>query len=145
LYIFCTKPPVSVLFCREDSKTSKFQDLEADIIPVFPSEQSITIKQYSIQRKQVPIYPVFSFTDYKVQGSILTTAILDLKYSTTIKRQDSYRNFCLIYIQLLQLRSLDRLYLLQKIEIEDIYFCLYQQLLLEIKRLKELELEIMSR
>ena len=136
---------MSVLFCQEDSKTSKFQDLEADIIPVFPLERSITIKGHSIRRKQVPMCLVFSLIDYKVQGSTLTTTILDLKHSITVKRQDSYQNFCFIYIQLLQLWFLDRLYLLQKIEIEDVHFRPYQQLLLEIKKLKELKLETMSR
>ena len=89
--------------------------------------------------------PAFSLTDYKIQGSTLTTAILDLKRSTTIKRQDNHQNFCSIYVQLSRLRSLDGLYLLQKIEMQDIHFRPHQQLLLEMKRLKELELETMSR
>jgi hypothetical protein len=79
LYILCTKPPACVLFRRVNSKHSKFEDLNEKVIPVFPLERSITVKGHSVRRKQVPMCPAFSLTDYKVQGSTLSTAVLDLK------------------------------------------------------------------
>jgi hypothetical protein len=123
LYILCTKPLACVLFHQEHSKNSTFEDLEAKVISIFSLERSITIKGYSVQRKQVPMCPAFSLTDYKVQGSILMTAVLDLKDDPTSKEQDHHKKYCSIYVQLSRLRSLDRLYLLQKIDIEDLWFC----------------------
>src|SRR5205814_9050057 len=120
LYILCTKPPACVLFRRENSKHSKFEDLEAKVIPVFPLEGSITIKGYSVRRKQVPMCPTFSLTDYKIQGSTLINAVLDLKDDSSLKGQNSYKKFCSLYVQLSQLRSLDRLHLLQRIDMKDL-------------------------
>jgi hypothetical protein len=94
LYILCTKPPACVLFRRENSKHSKFEDLEPKVIPVFPLERSITIKGYSVRRKQVPMCPAFSLTDYKVQGSTLTTAVLDLKDDLAAKGQEILLYIC---------------------------------------------------
>lgn len=135
---------MSVLFYCKNIKSFNFQDLEAEVIPVFPLEQSITIKGYSVQRKQVPIYPVFGLTDYKVQGLILTTVVLDLKYNPTVSGQDTYKKLYSLYIQFLQFQSFDRLYLLQKLDISNLQFCPYYQLLTEIERLKVLEQKTIS-
>lgn len=51
LYILCTKPPACVLFQRDSSAHTKFEDLDAKIIPVFPLERSITVKGYSVRRR----------------------------------------------------------------------------------------------
>lgn len=80
LYILCTKPPTCVLFQRDNSEHSKFDGLDSKIVTVFPLERSITVKGHSVRRRQLPMCPAFSLTDYKVQGSTLTTAVLDLKH-----------------------------------------------------------------
>src|SRR5436305_10788355 len=100
LYILCTKPPACVLFQQENSNHPAFENLEAKIIPVFPIERSIKIRQYSVRRKQVPICSAFSLTDYKVHESILTTAVLDLKDNSKVRSQDEYKKFYSMYIQL---------------------------------------------
>ena len=144
LYILCTKPPACVLFRRENSKHSKFEDLEAKVIPVFPLERSITIKGYSVRRKQVPMSPAFSLTDYKIQGSTLTTAVLDLKDDPATKRQDHHKKYCSTYVQLSRLQSLNGLYLLQRIDMDDLRFCPDSRLLSEMKRLRALEQETIA-
>jgi hypothetical protein len=144
LYILCTKPPACVLFQREHSKNSKFEDLEAKVIPVFPLERSITVKGYSVRRRQVPMCPAFSLTDYKVQGSTLTTAALDLKHDPSAKGQDAHKKYCSNYVQLSRLRSSEGLHLLQSITMEDLQFRPDDRLLLEMDRLKELERETMA-
>jgi len=144
LYILCTKPPACILFKRENSKHSEFENLEAKVIPVFPLERSITIKGYSVRRKQVPMCPAFSLTDYKVQGSTLTTAVLDLKDDPAAKGQDHHKKYCSTYVQLSRLQSLDGLYLLQKISMDDLRFCPDDRLLSEMKRLRALERETMA-
>ena len=83
--------------------------------------------------------PAFSLTDYKVQGSTVTTGVLDLKHDPTAKGQDHHKKYCSTYVQLSRLRSLNGLYLLQKISMEDLQFRLDNWLLAEIERLHKLE------
>jgi hypothetical protein len=100
LYLLCTKPPVSVLFQRQKVKHSKFDDLDAKSIPVFPLERSITVKKFSVRRKQVPMCPAFSLTDYKVQGSSFSSAVLDLHDDSSAKGRDGHHRFTSRYVQL---------------------------------------------
>ncbi|KAF8860613.1 hypothetical protein BDZ45DRAFT_800769 [Acephala macrosclerotiorum] len=144
LYILCTKPLACVLFQRDSSEHAKFDDLDTKIILVFPLERSITIKGHSVRRRQVPMCPEFSLTDYKVQGSTLTTAVLDLKDDPTARGQDGHKKYCSTYVQLSRLRSLDGLHLLQRIEMEDLRFRPDDRLLVEMQRLKALERETIA-
>ena len=98
LYILCTKPPVCVLIKLHRSKPSKFKDLDENVMPVFPLEKSIILKGYAIRRKQVPICPAFSLIDYKVQGSTLTYAVLDLKDDPSRKGLARHKKYCSIYV-----------------------------------------------
>jgi hypothetical protein len=88
--------------------------------------------------------PAFSLTDYKIQGSTLTTAVLDLKDDPATKRQDHHKKYCSIYVQLSRLQSLNGLYLLQKIDMDDLQFCPDSRLLSEMKRLRALEQETIA-
>lgn len=113
-------------------------------MPVFPFERSITLKGFSVRRKQVPMCPAFCLTDYKVQGSTLAEAILDLKNDPTRRGQDAHRKYCSTYVQLSRLRSFNGLHLLQKISMEDVQFQPDPRLLTEIKRLQNLEKETIT-
>ena len=137
----CTKPPACVLFRQDNSKHPGFEDLEAKLFPVFPIERSITIKRYSVRRKQVPACPAFSLTDYKVQGSTLKTGVIDLKDDPTAKGQDAHKKFCSINVQLSRFQSLDGLHLLQEIDMKDLRFRPHHGLLAEMERLHKLEAE----
>jgi len=55
LYILCTKPPAYNLVKPHRSKLSEFEDVDATVMPVFPLERSITLKGYSVRRRQVPM------------------------------------------------------------------------------------------
>jgi hypothetical protein len=96
--------------------------------------------------------PAFSLTDYKVQGSTLTTAILDLKVDRGAKQSrtgtgkgyESHKKYCSTYVQLSRLRSLQGLYLLQNINMDDLRFRPHPQLLAENERLRELEQRTLS-
>jgi hypothetical protein len=144
LYVLCTKPPACVLFQRDNLEHSKFEGLDAKIIPVFPLERSITVKGHSVRRTQVPMCPAFSLTDYKVQGSTLTNAVLDLKHDPSARGQDGHKKYCSNYVQLSRLRSLQGLHLLQSITMEDLQFRPDERLLIEIERLRELERETIA-
>jgi hypothetical protein len=139
LYILCTRPPACVLFKPHRPKAATFTDLEATVIPVFPFERSISINGYSVRRKQVPLCPAFCLTDYKVQGSTLTSAVLDLKDNPKARGQDHHKKYCSTYVQLSRLRSLAGLHLLQKIEMKDLQLRPDPQLLDEMRRLQNLE------
>ena len=68
LYILCTKAPACVLFERDNLEHSKFEGLDAKVIPVFPLERSITVKGHSVRRRQVPMCPAFGLP-YKLAYS----------------------------------------------------------------------------
>jgi hypothetical protein len=144
LYVLCTKPPTSVLFQRQKVKHSKFDDLDAKFIPVFPLERSITVKKFSVRRKQVPMCPAFSLTDYKVQGSSFSSAVLDIHEDPSSKGRDSHHKFTSRYVQLSRLRSRQGVHLLQKIDMKDLQFRPDDRLLAEMERLKKLELSTLA-
>ena len=121
-----------------------FEGLDTKVVPVFPLEGSITIKGCSVRRRQVPMCPAFSLTDYKIQGSTLPTAVLNLKDDPTAKGQSEHKKYCSLYVQLSRLRSLDGLHLLQKIDMKDIQFHPDDALLAEMERLCILEQETMA-
>jgi hypothetical protein len=83
--------------------------------------------------------PAFCLTDYKVQGSTLKSAILDLKDNPKARGQDHHRKFCSTYVQLSRLRSLRGLHLLQKIEMKDLRFDPDPEMLIEMQQLQDLE------
>ena len=92
LYLLCTNPSVSVLFQRQKVKHTRFEDLDAKSIPFFLLERSITVKKFSIRRKQVPMCPAFSLTYYKVQGSSFSSAVLDLHDDSSTKAEMTTTN-----------------------------------------------------
>lgn len=100
---------------------------------------SITVKGYSVRRKQIPICPAFCLTDYKIQGATLDSVILDLKDDSKNRRRDSHRKYCSTYVQLSRLRSLADLHLLQPISMCDLEHRPDPQLLQEIQRLQLLQ------
>jgi hypothetical protein len=144
LYILCTKPPACVLVKPHKSRQSEFEGLEAAVMPVFPLAKSITLKGYSVRRRQVPMCPAFCLTDYKVQGSTLASAVLHLKHDPSAKGQDGHKRYCSTYVQLSRLRSLEGLHLLQRITMEDLRFGSDGRLLSEMGRLATLEHETMT-
>ncbi|CEO59597.1 hypothetical protein PMG11_04269 [Penicillium brasilianum] len=144
LYIFCTKPPACLLFKPNRPRSVSIHPLDRNVFPIFPLETSITVKGYSVRRKQVPICPAFCLTDYKVQGATLTSAILDLKDNPKSRRQDSHRKYCSTYVQLSRLRSLAGLRLLQPVEMRDLQHGPDPQLLHEMQRLQALQLDTLT-
>jgi hypothetical protein len=92
LYVLCSKPPASVLFKQNKSTISLFEGLAPSVVPVFPLERSVTLKGYSVRRKQVPMSAAFCLTDYKVQGSTLGSATSDLKMTRQCAVETGTRN-----------------------------------------------------
>jgi len=80
----------------------------------------------------------------KVQGSTLTTAVLDLKDNSKVRGQDEHKEFYSMYVHLSRLRSLNGLHLLQKIDMNDLRFHPYVGLVVEMERLRKLEQETLA-
>lgn len=144
MYTFCTKPPACLLFKPSRSKSISLPSLSENVLPIFPLEASITVKGFSVRRRQVPICAAFCLTDYKIQGTTLESAILDLKNDRKIRGQDAHRRFCSTYVQLSRLRSLAGLHPLQPIEMNDLQHAPDPQLLGEMQRLRALELNTLA-
>jgi hypothetical protein len=83
--------------------------------------------------------PAFCLTDYKVQGSTLDSAILDLKDDPTMRGRDRHQKFCSTYVQLSRLRTRKGLHVLQAIEMKDLQFGPDHRILAEMHRLEELQ------
>jgi ATP-dependent exoDNAse (exonuclease V) alpha subunit len=83
--------------------------------------------------------PAFCLTDYKVQGSTLDSAILDLKDDPTMRGRDRHQKFCSTYVQLSRLRTREGLYLLQEIKMDDLQFEPDPRILTEMQRLQQLQ------
>jgi hypothetical protein len=142
--VFCTRPPASILFKPDRPLATNFDQLPNAIMPIFPIERSISVKGLSVRRKQVPICPAFRLTDYKVQGSTLSSAILDLKNDPSRRGQDSHRKYCSLYVQLSRLKSFRGLHLLQAITAEDLRFSPDPDLLVEMERLCDLQTKTLA-
>ena len=138
----CTKPPRCVLTRQARNRGVCFTSLEDGIIPVFPIERSITIKNYSIRRRQVPMCAAFSLTDYKSQGQTFFEALLDLKP----RGRDSHREFCSFYVEIGRLTTSRRLHLLEKLEWADIKKLKpHPELITEMARLQHLQRQTLAR
>jgi hypothetical protein len=83
--------------------------------------------------------PAFCLTDYKVQGSTLSNAILDIKDYGTGTGKNSHKKFTSIYVQFSRLQSFHGVYLLQEIGLNDLRFRPDDRLLAEMERLTTLE------
>jgi hypothetical protein len=105
-----------VLLRQNRSRGARFTSLEDGSMPVFPIERSITIKNYSIRRRQVPMCAALSFslTDYKTQGQTFFEALLDL----APKGRDSDCEF--FYVETGCLTSSERFHLLEKLQFSNI-------------------------
>ena len=113
--VMCMKSPQCVLLRQNRNRGARFTSLEDSSIPVFPIERSITIKNHSIRRGQVPMCAAFSLTDYETQGQTFSKALLDL----VSKGRDSHREFCSLYIEIGLLTTSERLHLLEKIRMSE--------------------------
>jgi hypothetical protein len=142
VHIMCTKPPRCVLFRQSRDRGAHFTSLEDGIIPVFPIERSITIKNHSIRRRQVPMCAAFGITDYKSQAQTFTEALLDLKP----RGRDPHREFCSFYVELGRLTTSQGLHLLEKLEWADIEKLKpHPELIAEMARLQALQRQTLAR
>jgi hypothetical protein len=138
-FVLCSHPPICVLFQRDVIEHEPFPDMKRDCIPVFATTFSVKIRDMCIRRHQVPISPAFALTDYKVQSSTYQNAVLDLhRVSKAGKKEASHTRYCSNYVQPTRLKSLNGLWLLQPVTLDDVNNQMHPQLLDEDRRLQRL-------
>lgn len=119
--MLCTLPPKCILFEQVSTTNAIFPEMGSTAIPIFCSSGSVRIGNMSVTRYQVPVTPAWAITDYKVQGSTCDAVTLDLhRQSISSRDRSSHKRYCSCYVQLSRVRSLQDLYLLQPVTLEDL-------------------------
>lgn len=80
----------------------------------------VMAKNTRVNRKQIGITSGFVYTKYKTQKVIFKSTVLDLWRKSKKIVGEYHKYFCLIYIQLSRLQSLERLSILEPIRLDDI-------------------------
>jgi hypothetical protein len=133
-------PPQCVLFEPNDKIDCSFPELVPDIIPIFPSTGIVTIQNMSVIRSQIPITPAWAMTDYKIQGSTCDAVTLDLhRQNSDFLGEPSQTVYCSIYVQLTRVETLDRLFLLRPVTLNDLNCKPHKLLQLEDERIAALD------
>ncbi len=114
-----------------------YEDLEDDIVPVFPERKGFKVKMSVngvavsgdkfVSRSQLPIVPAYAYTDYKSQGQSLTYAIVDLQSSKSLQG---------VYVMLSRVRSLRGLLILRPFNVIRVCDHVRQDVRNEFKRIR---------
>lgn len=143
-FVLCSHPPKCVLFQSKMTKHEPFQGIQKDCVPVFATSFPVKMPDMYITRHQVPMTLAFALTQYKVQGSTYRIAVLDLHRSSRDRyRESPHQRYCSVYVQLSRLTSLDGLWLLEPITLNDIDNKMHPELHEEDLRLEGLAAETM--
>jgi ATP-dependent exoDNAse (exonuclease V) alpha subunit len=75
-------PPAYVLVKLNHTKANQLEGLEKNVLPLVPLERTFTIvhgnQPKTIRRRQLPLTPAYSFTDYRSQGQTINNVIIDI-------------------------------------------------------------------
>ncbi|KAF5313723.1 hypothetical protein D9611_010075 [Ephemerocybe angulata] len=128
-----------VVYVRITGKGCEIQapGLEPGIVPIFSTPTTVSkpvrvgnTAASSFSRRQVPLVPAYSYTDYKSQGRTLTRAIVDLASCT--KTQG-------VYVMLSRVTSLAGLLILRPFPSSKILQAMTGELRDEVNRLEQLD------
>jgi ATP-dependent exoDNAse (exonuclease V) alpha subunit len=77
-----TYPPAYILVKMSRTKAVQLEGLEKDVLPLVPLERTFSIVHgkglKTIRRRQLPVTPAYSFTDYRSQGQTISHSIIDI-------------------------------------------------------------------
>ena len=136
--LLCSHQPHCILLHTDSLLIIPFPGLPSNVYLVFPVRSVVTAKKTSVNRHQIGLTPGFAFTEYKVQGATFESAVLDLRRKSKKKGKESHKRFCSTYVQLSRLRTLQGVFLLEKINLDDIDNKPYPALQAEDDRLQAL-------
>jgi len=138
--MLCTLPPKCLLLEQASTTNAVFPEMGSTATPIFCSSGPVKIGNMSVNRYQVPVTPAWAITDYKVQGSTYDAVTLDLHRQNVTSNKDasSHNRYCSCYVQLSRVRSLQSLFLLQPITLNDVNAKPDKLLLVEDERIAQL-------
>ena len=111
--------PQYILLYTDLSLTIPFPGLASNVYPVFPVRLVVTAKKTSVNKRQIELTPGFAFTKYKIQGATFESAVLDLRQKNK-RRGENHKQFCSTYVQLSRLQTLQGVFSLEKIDLDNI-------------------------
>lgn len=126
-----------VVYLRIEGVDVEIPGLERGLVPVFPESVSFdfkvregeTIKSRTVSRKQLPLIPAYSYTDFKSQGRTLDRAIVDLY---TARGQG-------VYVMLSRARSLQGIAILRWFPSTKVFQRISEDLRNELDRIERLD------
>ncbi|KAJ3001277.1 hypothetical protein NUW54_g6534 [Trametes sanguinea] len=127
----------SVVYVRVPGAGKVCDDLEEDVVPIFPEPVSFAVdvcingqaSKVSVSRLQMPLIPAYAYTDYKSQGKSLKYAILDIESAFTLQG---------VYVMLSRVQSLQGVLILRPFSLVKLYSRLSQELRAELGRIDKL-------
>ncbi len=121
-YVLKTSPAFLLIrLCKPNiRKCPKFDNLDDDLIPLFPERKSFdvpysTMKKIKIQRIQFPLTLAFALTAFKAQGKSMKKVIIDLTEPASGKLPQHYA-----YSALSRATSLDSILILRPFRLKVI-------------------------
>jgi hypothetical protein len=143
------RPPAALLMKLMNARsTSSAEGLEQGIVPIFPVSSKNRIvpigdnKRSQSKRRQLPISPAYSITNYKSQGRTFDRIIVDFEADRVGTGQADY---AAITVPLSRVRTLDGISL--AVPVRDSVFLQKPDahLAAEIKRLNDIEEDTLAR
>lgn len=130
---------------NNDIQSNTFDGLDNNLLPIFPIDKTFTFKplhltkSMTIQRKQFPLTPCYSFTGFKAQGKTLNKIIVDL-----VKPEYGPLTKSFAYVALSRCQKLDDLLILRDFDISILQQPVPLDLQYEMKRLELLEAQTIN-
>ncbi|EAU91812.2 hypothetical protein CC1G_04579 [Coprinopsis cinerea okayama7 len=125
-----------VVYVQIPGSGIQLHTLPPETLPLFPTSTTIkhhiksaTLAARSFTRKQVPLVPAYSYTDYKSQGRSLSRAIVDI---STARGQG-------VYVMLSRVKWLEGLLILRSFPASKIFESMSGELRSELNRLTILD------
>lgn len=147
LYYFNKMPKYVLIKLINDTNVNQniFNGLDSHVYPLFPIQKTFQFKpqclsiNMSVQRTQFPLTLCFGITAFKVQGKTLDKVVIDLAKPDRGALVKSYAYVCLS-----RAKRLSDLIILRDFDISVLMQPLSEDLLIEMDRLKKLELQTIN-
>jgi len=139
--IYLTKLPAYLLVKMKTTKIPQLPGLEEGVIPLTFIKCSFNIsvgnEKKTVKRKQMPLTPAYTFTDYRSQGQTINYAIIDIATPPSGKGLTAFN----VYVSLTRCQQRDNIRILRPFDTRLMTTHPCEYLRLEEERLEYLEEE----
>lgn len=101
--LLCSYQPHFILLYTDLLLIILFPGLLSSMYPVFSVRSVMIAKKTNVNRQIIRLTPGFIFIEYKIQGAMFKSAVLDLRQKSKKRREESHKQFCSTYIELSRL------------------------------------------